>query len=158
MALADPFWPRAGSASPTAGSDWMDLRRPAWMAAGACRSTPELEFVLLPPGVSAERLEELRNICRGCPVIQECLDYAIADESLVGIWGGADERERREYRRAPRRGTGRCSLRRHPGATCVPPLRRSAPVGRCVVVQHSGPVERLAKRPPLAPRLLRGRP
>ncbi len=115
MALADPFWPRAGSASPTAGSDWMDLRRPAWMAAGACRSTPELEFVLLPPGVSAERLEELRNICRGCPVIQECLDYAIADESLVGIWGGADERERREYRRAPRRGTGRCSLRRHPG-------------------------------------------
>ena len=33
-----------------------------------------------------------------CPVSQECLDYALADEALVGYWGGTSGADRREMR------------------------------------------------------------
>ena len=28
----------------------------------------------------------------------ECLEYALANEDLAGVWGGTTERERRQYR------------------------------------------------------------
>jgi WhiB family redox-sensing transcriptional regulator len=40
-----------------------------------------------------------RELCDGCPVPQECLEAALDDDSLVGLWGGMTERERREMRR-----------------------------------------------------------
>lgn len=40
-----------------------------------------------------------RRICRTCPVRQKCLDAALADSSLVGVWGGATVEERRILRR-----------------------------------------------------------
>ena len=65
------------------------------MADGACRETG-LEFV--PASVSAARLEQLKVVCRGCRVLEECLTYALGDDTLVGVWGGTTERERKEYR------------------------------------------------------------
>jgi len=41
----------------------------------------------------------VRALCGDCPVRQECLEAALADESLVGLWGGTTELERREIRR-----------------------------------------------------------
>ena len=35
-------------------------------------------------------------------VCEECLEAALADNSLVGLWGGTDEKERREVRRGER--------------------------------------------------------
>jgi hypothetical protein len=32
-------------------------------------------------------------------VRQRCLDYALADSTLVGVWGGTTDRERREMRK-----------------------------------------------------------
>lgn len=39
-----------------------------------------------------------RLICRRCPVQQACLDYALADRELVGIWGGTTTAERQKMR------------------------------------------------------------
>lgn len=43
---------------------------------------------------------EAKEVCRGCAVRAECLDYAIAAGEKFGIWGGTSERERRRIRRA----------------------------------------------------------
>ena len=43
---------------------------------------------------------EAKEVCRGCVVRVECLEYALANGEKFGIWGGMSERERRRIRRA----------------------------------------------------------
>ena len=43
---------------------------------------------------------EAKEVCRGCVVRVECLEYALANSEKFGIWGGLSERERRRIRRA----------------------------------------------------------
>ena len=40
-----------------------------------------------------------RSLCRGCPVRQLCLEYALAVGETHGIWGGLNELERRRLAR-----------------------------------------------------------
>ena len=42
---------------------------------------------------------EAKQICAACPVIQECLTYALDHPELTGIWGGQSRRERQTLRR-----------------------------------------------------------
>lgn len=35
-----------------------------------------------------------RNICKSCPLLKECLTYALQYDGLTGIWGGTDRHER----------------------------------------------------------------
>ena len=42
---------------------------------------------------------EAKRICTGCPVRDECLDFALANDERFGIWGGMSERERRRLKR-----------------------------------------------------------
>src|SRR5437016_12267696 len=52
---------------------------------------------------------EAKEVCRGCVVREECLEYALSNGEKYGIWGGMSERERRRLRRAralARRGLG----------------------------------------------------
>jgi WhiB family transcriptional regulator, redox-sensing transcriptional regulator len=42
---------------------------------------------------------EAKEVCRGCIVRDECLEYALANGEKFGIWGGLSERERRRLRR-----------------------------------------------------------
>src|SRR5689334_5881436 len=42
---------------------------------------------------------EAKEVCRGCVVRMECLEYALANGEKFGIWGGLSERERRRIRR-----------------------------------------------------------
>jgi len=46
-----------------------------------------------------ERVEKAKAICLSCPVIRECLNYAITN-SCAGIWGGTTESERQMTARA----------------------------------------------------------
>jgi WhiB family transcriptional regulator, redox-sensing transcriptional regulator len=39
------------------------------------------------------------RICRKCEIRQKCLDYALADADLVGIWGGVGWKRRQIMRR-----------------------------------------------------------
>lgn len=40
-----------------------------------------------------------KAVCRGCPVKQQCLDFAIAEHIHEGIWGGLNGTERTSYKR-----------------------------------------------------------
>jgi WhiB family redox-sensing transcriptional regulator len=50
---------------------------------------------------------EAKAVCAGCAVRRECLEYALANNEQVGIWGGTSYRQRRAIRR--RRQAGRAS-------------------------------------------------
>ncbi|HEX2701037.1 MAG TPA: WhiB family transcriptional regulator [Acidimicrobiales bacterium] len=43
---------------------------------------------------------EAKEVCRGCVVRIDCLEYALDNAEKFGIWGGMSERERRRLRRA----------------------------------------------------------
>ncbi len=42
---------------------------------------------------------EAKEVCRGCVVQDECLEFALRNGEKFGIWGGKSERERRRVRR-----------------------------------------------------------
>ena len=42
---------------------------------------------------------EAKEVCRGCVVREQCLEYALVNGEKFGIWGGLSERERRRIRR-----------------------------------------------------------
>lgn len=61
----------------------------SWIGKAACRGMdPSLFF----PG-RGDSVQEAKNVCKGCPVREKCLDYAISNRE-VGIWGGTSGRER----------------------------------------------------------------
>ena len=43
---------------------------------------------------------EAKEVCRGCGVRLDRLEYALDNAEKFGIWGGMSERERRRLRRA----------------------------------------------------------
>jgi WhiB family redox-sensing transcriptional regulator len=69
-----------------------------WMAAGLCAQTDPDAF--FPEKGGSTR--EAKAVCRRCPVIDECLTYAIEHDERFGIWGGYSERERRRIKRGER--------------------------------------------------------
>ncbi len=67
-----------------------------WQFRANCMGVdPELFF---PERGSSTR--EAKEVCRGCVVREDCLDFAIANGEKFGIWGGMSERERRRVRRS----------------------------------------------------------
>lgn len=42
---------------------------------------------------------EAKLTCYECPYKARCLEYALKNEDLQGIWGGTTEQERRKFRR-----------------------------------------------------------
>ena len=72
----------------------------SWQLRGLCRGNHSHLF--FPPS-TFERKDErerrelrARAICRVCPVMSECLDYAMRIREPYGIWGGFTENERRD--------------------------------------------------------------
>ena len=63
----------------------------SWMANGKCaEKNPSLFFPN--DGVGVIRAQ---RICKGCPVKEGCLEYALRNRIDHGVWGGCSERERR---------------------------------------------------------------
>lgn len=66
-----------------------------WTAHAACRDmNPDIFFP-----TRGEDVRPAKRVCAGCPVRQQCLDYALDNQEKYGIWGGTGERERRRLRR-----------------------------------------------------------
>ena len=81
---------------------------PRVSALAACRSLdPELFF--------AERGESVvraREVCRGCPIVVECREFAVTNNERFGIWGDTSPRDRRRIRHE-RRTDGAAPVRTH---------------------------------------------
>lgn len=91
--------------SPNAVVEWegepLNSDRPDWQELAKCRGTdPDVFFPADGFGVMIAQ-----QICGECPVRQECLEFALANNEDHGIWGGVSERGRRKIRR--RRAMGR---------------------------------------------------
>lgn len=43
-----------------------------------------------------------KAICKDCPLTVACLEYALGDSGLDGIWGGTTPQERKNLRRRKR--------------------------------------------------------
>lgn len=69
---------------------------PDWMDRGLCAQTDPESF--FPEKGGSTR--EAKTICATCPVMAECLDYALDNDERFGIWGGLSERERRKVKAA----------------------------------------------------------
>jgi hypothetical protein len=69
------------------------MARPAWHRQAACRGVGTEGYIIESGG------RHNRVLCAGCPVRQECLEVALADPELVGLWGGTTDAERRVLRR-----------------------------------------------------------
>lgn len=67
----------------------------SWQDQGNCLGVdPDLFF---PERGASTR--EAKEVCRGCVVRKDCLEYALVGGEKFGIWGGLSERERKLLRR-----------------------------------------------------------
>lgn len=74
----------------------LNLGRPEWHIRAACRGADTALFL---SGRGRSASTAAIAICAGCVVRDECLDYAMSDIELVGVWGGTTTEERRQLRR-----------------------------------------------------------
>lgn len=68
-----------------------------WRKSAACG--PDTTDLFFPVGTDARSMVDVamaKGICRGCPVKDQCLTWAIENRQDVGVWGGLDERERQK--------------------------------------------------------------
>ena len=70
-----------------------------WMADGKCRDYPDGTFFPR-DGIGVIKAQK---ICATCPVIGQCLEYALENHVDHGVWGATSERERRRLQRTRRR-------------------------------------------------------
>lgn len=71
-----------------------------WRHRAECRDEdPELFFPVGTSGPALLQIAEAKAVCRGCPVIFECRNWAMQTGQDAGVWGGLSEDERRARRR-----------------------------------------------------------
>lgn len=71
-----------------------------WRKRAACRDEdPELFFPVGDVGPALLQIAEAKAVCRRCPVVDECLSWALTMGEDDGVWGGTSADERRVIRR-----------------------------------------------------------
>jgi WhiB family redox-sensing transcriptional regulator len=84
------------------------------MSQAACRGE-ELELFFPQRGVAATTMARAREVCAGCPVRLECLDFAKVDAEIMGVWGGTTKQERQASRRVAQ--SSKSAIRRYLGSS-----------------------------------------
>ena len=97
----DSYTQKAESAGWDNPEKILAVERPDWQLDGACRTAPDAAIFFPSPG-DTEALRAAKAMCGGCPVVQECLEYALGNNERYGIWGGKSTRERLLMLRAKR--------------------------------------------------------
>ena len=85
-----------------------------WTSSAACRQPdvdPEWFFPVGDIGPALHEVAAAKAVCAGCPVAQECLEWAVRMGESAGIWGGTTPEERRGLR-AGRRQWARMKMAR----------------------------------------------
>jgi len=71
-----------------------------WRHRALCRDEdPELFFPVGTSGPALAQIAEAKTVCRRCPVMSECLTWALESGQDAGVWGGMSEDERRALKR-----------------------------------------------------------
>jgi WhiB family redox-sensing transcriptional regulator len=71
-----------------------------WRHDAACRDVdPELFFPIGNTGPALLQIDEAKQVCRRCPAIELCLQWALESGQDAGVWGGMSEDERRALKR-----------------------------------------------------------
>ncbi|MFE9769508.1 WhiB family transcriptional regulator [Streptomyces sp. NPDC005808] len=79
-----------------------------WRASGACQLVdPELFFPIGNTGPALLQIEEAKAVCRRCPVMEACGNWALETGEASGVWGGMGEDERRLIKRRAARKAAR---------------------------------------------------
>ena len=85
-----------------------------WQMHGACRGM-DSGFFFHPENergpARANREARAKQVCRTCPVIEQCRRHALAAHEPYGVWGGLSEAERDEIIRGRTRTPARCPRR-----------------------------------------------
>lgn len=74
--------------------------RDEWREFGSCRNLDTSQF--FPIGQTGEAeviISRAKEVCVGCAVREQCLEFAITTNQEYGVWGGHSEDERRVIRR-----------------------------------------------------------
>jgi len=95
-AALESYVQRAGEITVAIGdSTSIDDEARGWQDFANCLGVdPELFFP-----ERGESTREAKEVCKGCSVREDCLEYALSNGEKFGIWGGLSERERRRIRR-----------------------------------------------------------
>ena len=76
---------------------------PSWREDAVCFGEDlDTFFPVGDSGPALWQIARAQSICAGCPVREQCLDYALSTGQDHGIWGGLTAQERRELRREGR--------------------------------------------------------
>ena len=72
----------------------------SWRARAACLDEdPELFFPIGQTGPAIRQVALAKQVCRGCGVREQCLEWALEAGQEHGVWGGLSEDERKRLRR-----------------------------------------------------------
>lgn len=75
----------------------------SWRLEAPCGDVePDLFFPIGINRAAQHQAEEAKSICRTCPVMETCLDWALETRQDSGVWGGMTEEERRAIHRRMR--------------------------------------------------------
>jgi WhiB family redox-sensing transcriptional regulator len=71
-----------------------------WRHRALCRDEdPELFFPIGTTGPAASQVDDAKQVCRRCAVVEDCLSWALETGQDAGVWGGTSEDERRALKR-----------------------------------------------------------
>ncbi|SFF76737.1 WhiB family transcriptional regulator, redox-sensing transcriptional regulator [Actinacidiphila alni] len=77
-----------------------------WKLDAACQGEdPERFFPVGHSGSALLQEQQAKDVCRRCPVVEQCLAWAMDTRQEFGVWGGRNEDERRSMRRRAARQT-----------------------------------------------------
>ena len=80
----------------------------AWRASGACQHVDEDLFYHGEDerkGLRRRKEQLAKEVCAGCPVLEQCRSYALEAGEAYGVWGGLTEMERYRITREKRHRT-----------------------------------------------------
>lgn len=80
-----------------------------WRHRAACRDTSdkELFFPIGNTGPALLQIEDAKDFCRRCDVVDQCLQFALETGQDAGVYGGMSEDERRALKRREARDRAR---------------------------------------------------
>lgn len=96
MSAVKPTWSGRLLAASPVPEGLFEIAAEPWVADALCAQTdPEMFFP-----EKGGSTKEAKRICSDCPVVAECLEYALREGERIGIWGGRSSRERSRMLRA----------------------------------------------------------